>query len=389
MVQKFVSGIGNSPTTMSFVERNDILVLQKDDGKVRLVTDGILRSEPVFDVNVASAQEQGLLGITTVGSTVYLYFTASDRDGGQPLGKQVYKYDWNGNMLVNPVLVMDLDEIQSYHVGGAMVTDLDDSVYLVVGDAGHFGKLQNKLSGEPDDTSVILRIAPEGSYYAIGIRNSFGLAVDPLTGRLWDTENGVNDFDEINLVQPGFNSGWDRIMGPANETLISSLPAYDGYSYSDPEFSWQSPVAPTGLTFMKSEALSQYNNSLFVGDCNKGNLYRFVLNESRDGFVFTDPRLSDKVANIDDSLDEIIFGTGFGCVTDLEVGPDGFLYITSFSHGSIYRMIPKAMAITTGPSTDLTLYAVVPVIAVSIGIAVYLKRRRRKESHFYTSSENA
>lgn len=363
---------------MAFVG-NDILVLQKDDGKVRLVRDGVLQGNPALDVSVTPVAEQGMLGITAVGTTIYLYYTESDRDGGEALGKRVYRYDWDGSKLVNPVLVKDLDEIQTYHNGGAMVTGLDDSVYLVVGDAGHFGKLQNKLRGEPDDTSVILQIAPEGPYYAIGIRNSFGLAVDPFTGRLWDTENGVNDFDEINLVESGFNSGWDRIMGPANETQIASLPPFEGYTYSDPEFSWQKVVAPTGLTFVDSDEMAAYRNSLFVGDCINGNLYKFELNDSRDGFVFTGPALSDRVANVDDPLDEIVFGTGFGCITDLEVGPDGLLYITSFSHGAIYRMVPKNLAAgDADPYSGMAILPIIGAVAASAGIAVFLNRRRRK-----------
>ena len=50
-------------------------------------------------------------------------------------------------------------------------------------------------------------------YYAYGIRNSFGLDFDPITGKLWDTENGPTFGDEINLVEPGFNSGWNKIQG--------------------------------------------------------------------------------------------------------------------------------------------------------------------------------
>ena len=93
-----------------------------------------------------------------------------------------------------------------------------------MGDAGHFGNLQNHPVGNADDTSVIFRIAPPGPYYAIGIRNSFGLAVDPVTGKLWDTENGPDFGDEINIVPPNFNSGWEPIMGPANKTQLQNLP---------------------------------------------------------------------------------------------------------------------------------------------------------------------
>ncbi|MBM3894895.1 MAG: hypothetical protein FJ359_00455 [Thaumarchaeota archaeon] len=335
---------------MAFVG-NDILVLQKHDGKVRLIRDGHI-DKAVLDVSVTNIGEQGMLGIATVDSTVYLYFTESTSDGGEPIAKRVYKYEWNGNELVNPVLLRDLPQTRPYHNGGAMVTGLDDSVYLILGDAGRYGKLQNHKTGEPDDTSVIMRIDKEKPYYAMGIRNSFGLAVDPVTGNLWDTENGDDDFDEINLVMPYFNSGWEVIMGPATQDEFSLLPGYEGYVYSDPEFSWQKPVAPTAITFVNSEPLAKFQNSVFVGDCIYGNLYKFALNSDRTEFVFTNPELQDKVVNMDESLDDIIFGTDFGCITDLEVGPDELLYIVSLSEGTIFRMIPQSMATTSTTEED-------------------------------------
>lgn len=125
------------------------------------------------------------------------------------------------------------------------------------------------------------------------------------------------------------------------------MPKYGNFVYSDPEFTWQKPVAPTGISFVKSEKLSDYQDSVFVGDCNTGNLYRFKLNSDRTRFVFETPELSDKVLNLGDPNDEIVFGSGFGCVTDIELGPDGLLYIVSLSEEKIYRLIPKTMAETT------------------------------------------
>ena len=94
----------------------------------------------------------------------------------------------------------------------------DGKPYVVIGDLNRDGQLQNFSNGPvPDDTGVILRINDDGNlakYFAYGVRNSFGLAFDPLTLGLWDTENGPGSYDEVNLVQPGFNSGWERIMGP-------------------------------------------------------------------------------------------------------------------------------------------------------------------------------
>jgi glucose/arabinose dehydrogenase len=350
-VEVYVEGIPNNPTTMTFVG-DDILVLQRYDGLVRLVRDGDLQDKPVLDVSVAKDGERGMLGITSIGSTVYVYFTASDVDGGKAIENRIYKYEWDGNSLINPVLLKTLPGDNYYHNGGAM-TNFDGQVYAVIGDNGNYGKLQNRAAEWKNDTSVILRVDPPGQYYAMGIRNSFGITFDPSTGNLWDTENGDDDYDEINLVPENFNSGWIEIMGPAkNQAQIDSLPKYGNFVYSDPEFSWQKPVAPTAISFVKSDKLKDYSDSVFVGDCNTGNLYRFKLNSDRTGFVFKSPELADNVHNIGESMDEIIFGTGFGCVTDIEVGPDGLLYIVSLSEEKIFRIIPKASAEQSSQKSD-------------------------------------
>ena len=226
-LEEFAYGIGWGHTTMTFVD-DDILILHKT-GTVHLIRDGILHDQPVLKAVVDPTREGGMLGITSVGSVVYVYFTAADKDGNQ-LGNKIYRYDWDGEMLANPALLKDLPS-NVYHDSGAMVAGLDGQVYAVIGDTGRYGPLQNKSlenlypPGISDylDTSVVLRVDPEGPYYAMGIRNSFGLAIDPLTGNMWATENGDDDFDEINLVPNKFNSGWQKIMGPATQSEIDSL----------------------------------------------------------------------------------------------------------------------------------------------------------------------
>ena len=332
-------------TTMTFVG-DDILLLDKN-GSVNLIRDGVKQEKSVLEINVDPIQESGLLGITSVGNTVYLYFTEADNEGNQ-LGNRIYKYDWNGDTLVNPILLNQLPS-NSYHNSGAMVTGLDDQVYAVVGDTGKYGPLQNKLledlfpPGTLDymDTSVILRVDPSGPYYAMGIRNSFGLAIDPLTGNLWSTENGDDDFDEINFVPDKFNSGWNKIMGPATESELSALIGYEDYVYSDPEFTWEETIAPVGINFGNFKETTNYDSSLFVGDCNNGHLYKFELNEERNGFEFSSDDLQDNLVNKGESMDEIIVGTGFRCITDIERGPDGFLYLVSHGENNIYRILPK------------------------------------------------
>jgi len=111
-------------------------------------------------------------------------------------------------------------------------------------------------------------------------------------------------------------------------------------------------VAPTGLDFARFQEIHNYDNSLFVGDCITGNLYKFELNENRDGFKFTSSFLQDNVVNKNETMDEIIIGTGFGCVTDIEKGPDGFLYVVSLSEGTIFRILPTVNAVNVTNSKN-------------------------------------
>jgi hypothetical protein len=169
--------------------------------------------------------------------------------------------------------------------------------------------------------------------FAYGIRNSFGLGFDPLTGDLWDTENGPGSFDEVNRVVPGMNSGWRDLMGPG---MPAGLVEFTGSTYREPAYSVQQPVAVTGLAFA-SEATAlgaDYAGDLFVGDFNRGQVYRFPVNAARDGLA-----LADLVANNQAELDGFRFASGFaGGVTDLEEGPDGMLYVVEIFGGAVHRI---------------------------------------------------
>ncbi len=359
-VKEIVSGL-NFPTTMAFIGANDLLVLEKT-GNVMRVLDGVLQPEPVLDLAVDNEGEHGLLGIALHpdfenNHFVYLFYSESPATPNDATANKIYKYTWQGGALVNPVLILSQPYDSTDHVSGILLFGPDGKLYVVLGDQNHNGQLQNFPNGAPDDTSVILRLNDDGStppdnpfaaqggalarYYAYGIRNSFGIAFDPLTGNLWDTENGVREYDEVNLVLPGFNSGWESIMGPDSRNLHNAgtdLFAIPGSHYADPKFSWKATVAPTAIAFLDSTALgAQYRNDVFVGSFNSGALYRFEPNAARDGFLLSG-KLADAVGDKDNELAPVIFGNGFASVTDVKVGPDGLLYILDFLGGTIYRI---------------------------------------------------
>jgi aldose sugar dehydrogenase len=362
-LESVIDGL-SSPTSMVFLD-NNILVLEKE-GSVRLVSDGVLREEPVLQLPVNSENERGVLGVAfdKDSNSVFLYYTEAD-----PLRNRIYKYQWDGQSLVNPTLLLDLPgEPGPNHDGGKIVIGPDGYLYAVIGDLNHDGQLQNFPDGPPpDDTSVILRVnledgsaAPDNplansgddalsKYYAYGIRNSFGMDFDPVTGNLWDTENGPASYDETNLVRPGFNSGWQTVMGPISLSgdTEEDLVNFPGSHYADPLFSWAEPPAVTDIEFLDSSNLGdRYANNIFVGDINNGNLYFFGVNENRNAIQLDaaqqESGLSDLVVDNEEELSAITFGSGFGGITDIETGPDGFLYVLSYDDGIIYRISPTS-----------------------------------------------
>jgi glucose/arabinose dehydrogenase len=279
-------------------------------------------------------------------------------------------------------------EHENNHGGGkVLISSNDSNVYIAVGDiGGREGQAQNVVDGDPfDGSSGILRIGQNGEvisdnplatgdgemqddginedkegngnenkasdladrYYAYGIRNSFGVDFDPITGKLWDTENGPTENDEINIVDKGFDSGWLKVQGLAPDDFNSEQELITfgrKGKYSDPKFVWEQPIGPTALKFLDSDRLGkQYENAIFTGDVDNGYLYNFKLNQNRTGLLLNGP-LQDKVANSPNEFEEggVIFGKGFGVITDMQVGPeDRYLYVLTYD-GTIYKIYSSA-----------------------------------------------
>lgn len=363
------------PTSMAFIDEKTAVVLEKNTGLVFVASLDESTKKQVLALNVATGAEQGLLGVAVgdmskvAGSTsdktyVFLYMTESDTSG-HVLGNRVYRYEWDAGSeaLVNPVLIVKLSaEPGPTHNGGKLAFSKEGHLYVVIGNLNREGSpLQNANSGTLDDICVILRVDVDGKpvgdnpfvsygrealsrYYAYGVRNSFGMDVDPVTGRLWDTENGEASDDEINVVYPGFNSGWSKVMGPIDRSGVTEDELFylEGAKYYDPVFSWKFPVGVTDIEFLTSDKLgAEYKNNIFVGDINGGALYYFKVNEDRTGLDLGDhPELSDGVADTYDEGFLARFGSFPGGITEVETGPDGYLYVMTFG-GQIYRITPS------------------------------------------------
>lgn len=442
-----------TPISLAFIGPNDMLVLEKSTGKVQRVTNG---GQPVtvLDLAVNFASERGLLGIALhpnfpATPQVFLYWTESttgadtDNLASVPLlGNRVDRFLWNGTTLTRDQNLIRLRALQEdagqpargNHNGGVLRFGADGKLYVIIGDNGRRGQLQNLPNGhagagtpddqfggpEPDDahlTGVVLRLNPDGStpsdnpffaagtarggvvganiqkIFAYGIRNSFGMAFDPVSGNLWEQENGDDSFDELNLIEPGSNGGWIQFMGPSDRiaqfkaievgragglqqvrwppTLIADTPAealarlfvLPGSFYNEPEFSWKFAVAPAGIGFLNSRALGpQYEGDLFVGASVPvlagGYLFHFNLTGNRRMIAVDDPRLEDRVADNTNKFDpteseSLMFGQNFGVATDIQTGPNGNLFVVSLTHGAVYEIFRADVCLQDSNTGDL------------------------------------
>jgi glucose/arabinose dehydrogenase len=363
------------------------------------------------------------------------------------LGNRVDRFTWNGSTLTLASNIIQFRARQvdnmavaghpgtnnnnenGNHDGGVLKFGPDGMLYVFMGDQGRRGVLQNLPNGpfltepfvddifggpQPDNphlSGVILRLAPDGStpesnpffaagaaiggevganiqkIYSYGHRNGFGMAFDPISGFLWETENADDAYAELNRVVPGMNGGWVQLAGPLSRmsdfkfietTMFGSAlqqvrypptrAAYNGSLalsrmfmlpgavYVDPELSWKYEIGPAGTTFVTGNALgSEYNGTLWIGSArsfqqvggNGGSLYRIRLTADRLHVdVSADPRLADLVADnlfrtqkFEGTESETLqIGTGFGTTTDIEQGPDGNLYVVSLTDNAIYRI---------------------------------------------------
>ena len=386
------------PTAIDFLGNDDLILTEKNTGNVYEIINGNVTG-PLLHMDVSVKDERGLLGVASSGNAntssqenlpVYLYHTQCIKDkvaDTQNCENQISRYelDRKSNTLTNPKLIVSLPGLPGpSHNGGKLLMDKDGNLLVTVGDLqstkfnqnmrGYDTKAQNILNGtSPDGRAGILRITQDGKsvgsgilgdestlnlYYAYGIKNSFGIGIDPLTDNVWDTENGPQFGDEINLVKPGFNSGWEKVQGIWKLNQIREKESvydesknevefvnFDGKGkYSAPEFVWDKPVAPTAIVFLNSEKLGeQYANDMFVGSAKKGTLFHFDLNKDRESLDLSGD-LTDLLHSKNEDSSSIIFGENFGIITDLKVGPDGYLYVVSASRGTdegaIYRIVP-------------------------------------------------
>jgi glucose/arabinose dehydrogenase len=475
-----------TPSSIAFLGPGDLLVLEKNTGRVKRVVNGQVQGT-VLDLSVNFASERGLLGIALqpnfpTNRGVYLFWSCRsaaplDADPFFPeerecsddpaamtglpdtddllqvplLGNRVDRFEWTGSELRFDRNLIKLRSFQhdgapvppgqndaaqpprGNHDGGVIAFGPDGKLYVIVGDLGRRGALQNLPCGPqadcaagpvpddqfggpaPDDahlSGAVLRLNDDGTtptdnpfygagsaiggevganvqrIFAYGVRNSFGMAFDPLSGQLWDQQNADDAFDELNRVEPGMNGGWIQIMGPHEriqqfKAIELALPpsgglagaqlqqlrwppsniadtpedararmfALPGSHYSDPEFSWKFAVPPAAIGFMAGNGLGRsFRGDLFAGAATPqtvgGYLFHFNLTGNRRKIAVDDPRLEDRVADNTAKHDlteseSLLIGRDFGVGSDIESGPNGNLFVVSLTKGAIFEVFRR------------------------------------------------
>ena len=277
-----------------------------------------------------------------------------------------------------------------YHHGGPVVFFPDGTLAVIYGDlrrTSSAGWRQNTAgallsvnvaSGVVENNGTVVRLNDDGTvpgdnpfdpwdpdlpagtatWFAYGVRNSFGMAVDQVTGNLWTTYNGAATFDTIDLVAPGKNFGWNQITGPVDHPSQGGNPdnlvVLQGSDYSDPEFSWLDTIGVTGMHFLAGSLLGPaWDDVVLAGCVNDGHLWAFRLNGGRNGFDFQTPALKDLVDDRSNAIEdpvgpdgaEIVLGLDFGGflagIIAFERGADGWPYVLT-AQGDLYRLRTSA-----------------------------------------------
>jgi quinoprotein glucose dehydrogenase len=325
-----VAGGLNGPAAFTFTPKGTIVYLERSTGEVRFRNPKTDFDRLFFRIRGVNGDgERGALGVALHPRWpdkpfVYVYVTR--RAGGSLRNQIVRIRERNGTGRDLTRILSTPASSSPYHNGGRILFGPDRKLYAIVGD-GH--SASNAQDTTKNLRGKILRMNPDGSrpgtnpviggrrsrIFAYGIRNSFGFAFDPQTGRLWETENGPECNDEINLVRRGDNYAWGPNASCPNTNRDGPAPR------RMPEVNFPSTIGITGAAFCDGCGITGRQGDLFFGDCCGGGIVRRVnLNAGRDGTTGGPVTVLDAP----------------GSIYSMEVAPNGRIYFSDAN--AIYRL---------------------------------------------------
>jgi glucose/arabinose dehydrogenase len=334
------------PWSLAFLPNGDILVTERNAGRLRIVRNGVLDPKPISGVPVVYTV--GLAGLMEVvlhprfAENRFVYLSYIKGLGEKRHTPALVRGRLEGMVLVDVKELFVADTPGTGPAAGAAMTfGPDGHLYMVVGGANdaiaqrtdtHQGKLLRfRDDGSvPPDNPFVGKADVKPEIWSFGHRNMVGLTVHPDTGEIWESENGPQGGDEINIIKKGANYGWP---------LVSYGREYAGPRVSEGTFKegmespwivWIPSIAASGLTFYTGDRFPNWKRNLFVGGMQfgriaaTGQLHRIVFN-----------------ANWEEVRRESLFLELRQRIRNVRQGPDGLLYVlTDEDDGALLKIEP-------------------------------------------------
>lgn len=339
VVRTLVSGLDH-PWGIAFLPGGDVLVTERP-GTLNLISDGFRKRSKIRGLPLISeAGQGGLLDVALhpgfeENRLVYISYAAPGDNGD---GTEVARGRLVGDRLKDVTVIFRAlpKSGGGRHFGSRLLFTPDGFLYITLGDRGKRPQAQ-ALSTHPGS---IIRVHDDGSVprdnpfiseklarpeiYTYGNRNVQGIALEPVSGRVWAHEHGPQGGDEINIIEAGFNYGWPVITYGRNYgigTTIGEGTHKDGMA--QPVHQWTPSIAPSGMTFYDGDRFPRWRGNLFAGSLK----FRLLVRLAVDG---------DRVTE-----EERLLADSYGRIRDVRSGPDGFIYLlTDASDGQLLRLEP-------------------------------------------------
>lgn len=334
-VQTVVSDL-DVPWGMVFLPDSSMLVTERS-GTLRQVRKGELLGEPVTGVpEVRASGQGGLLDIALhpdYGENGWIYLSYS-KPGPGGAHTAIMRARLDGNTLTDQEEIYEGHPFSNagQHFGGRIAFDGAGYLYFSIGDRGEMDMAQDITTSNGN----VFRLYDDGSIpednpfvggdgldeiFSYGHRNIQGMAVHPQTREIWTNEHGARGGDEINHPQKGLNYGWPEITHGVNYngSIISEDTARVGME--QPVLHWTPSIAPSGMEFVSSDRYPAWEDNILNGALAGQLIARVVL----DGDRFThEERILE----------------GYGRIRNIRQAPDGYIYFSNESNGTINRIVP-------------------------------------------------
>ncbi len=352
------------PIALAFASDGRIFFAERNTGNIRIIEGGAVLPTPFYTLtNTATAGERGLLGLALdpgFPSTPYVYAYQTYNDAANAtIYNRIVRISANGNVGTFDSVILPMPPLSgaTNHNGGVIAFGPDGKLWAVVGENANPSLAQNPMSllgkvlrmnsdgSAASDNPFYGSLSWENRVYTYGHRNMFGIAWHPVTGRAYVTENGPACNDEVNLLAAGSNYGWGPTATCGTPPAPPANTNRDGPNRVLPLDWWTPTIAPTNAAFYTGSLLPQSRNDLIFGAYNDARLRELTL--SADG---------SSVVN------ETVLLTAPSGILDVEMGHDGFLWVTTAS--TIYRLVAAPIMVAGVPFVALAGMAVVAMPGV-------------------------